>query len=232
MVLTVIIPCFNEKKTIKKIIERIKKQKIRTQIIVVDDFSTDGSREILTKYLKSKIDKLVLHNKNLGKGAAIISAKKFIKGKYTIIQDADLEYNPKDIIKMYNYIKKKNLDVVYGSRVLNKNKFENTKNFTHLIRIWGNTFLTNVSNFINNQNLTDAHTCYKLFKSSIFKKIKLVENGFSFCPEITTKLSKKNFKIYEIPISYKGRTYNEGKKITSYDGLEALYSLIRYRFFN
>ena len=141
MVLTVIIPCFNEKKTIKKIIERIKKQKIRTQIIVVDDFSTDGSREILTKYLKSKIDKLVLHNKNLGKGAAIISAKKFIKGKYTIIQDADLEYNPKDIIKMYNYIKKKNLDVVYGSRVLNKNKFENTKNFTHLIRIWGNTFL-------------------------------------------------------------------------------------------
>ena len=118
----------------------------------------------------------------------------------------------------------------YGSRVLNKNKYQNNKNFTHLIRIWGNIFLTFVSNIINNQNLTDAHTCYKMIETKIFKKINLKEKGFAFCPEVTTKLSKKKLKISEIPISYKGRTYDNGKKITSIDGLVALLCLIKYRF--
>lgn len=123
-----------------------------------------------------------------------------------------------------------NYRAVYGSRVLNKNKYENTKNFTHLIRIWGNMYLTKISNIINNQNLTDAHTCYKMFQSKVFKKINLREKGFAFCPEVTTKLSKKNYKIIEIPISYKGRTYGKGKKITSLDGVIALICLIKYRF--
>ena len=230
--LTVIVPVYNEKEFLRLILNKLVKIKIKKlQIIIVDDGSNDGSTEILKKlYLKNKkINKIIFHKKNSGKGAAIKSAQKYIKEKYVVIQDADLEYDPKDLVKIYNYIKKNKFNVVYGSRVLNKNKFQNTKNFTHLIRIWGNIFLTSVSNFINNQNLTDAHTCYKMFEATIFKKINLKEKGFAFCPEVTTKLSKKKYKIKEIPISYKGRTYERGKKITSMDGLIALFCLIKYR---
>ena len=233
--LTVIVPVYNEKQFLNKILKKLVKIKItKLQIIVVDDGSNDGSTKILKKnFLKhKKIDKIIFHNKNSGKGSAIKSAQKFIKGEYIVIQDADLEYNPQDLVKIYNYIKRNKFKVVYGSRVLNKNKYQNTKNFTHLIRIWGNIFLTNVSNIINNQNLTDAHTCYKMFETKIFKKINLKEKGFAFCPEVTTKLSKKNYKINEISISYKGRTYDKGKKITSMDGLVALLCLIKYRFIN
>jgi len=198
---------------------------------VIDDASIDGTSKILKKYIK-KIDKLISHKINKGKGAAIKSAQKYIRGKYTAIQDADLEYKPTDLLKILNYIKKKKLNVVYGSRVLNKNKFKNTKNFTHLVRIWGNIFLTKVSNIINNQSLTDAHTCYKVFRSDIFSKIKLQEKGFAFCPEVTTKIAKKNYLINEIPISYNGRTYLEGKKINSFDGLIALHCLLKYRYFS
>ena len=230
--LTVIVPVYNEKEFLRLILNKLVKIKIKKlQIIIVDDGSNDGTTEILKKlYLKNKkINKIIFHKKNSGKGAAIKSAQKYIKEKYVVIQDADLEYNPKDLVKIYDYIKKNKINVVYGSRVLNKNIYQNTKNFTHLIRIWGNIFLTNISNFINNQNLTDAHTCYKMFETKIFKKINLKEKGFAFCPEITTKLSKKKYKIKEIPISYKGRTYEKGKKITSMDGLIALFSLIKYR---
>ena len=175
---------------------------------------------------------MITHKINKGKGAAIKNAQKYIRGRYTAIQDADLEYKPADLLKILNYIKKKKLNVVYGSRVLNKNKFKNTKNFTHFVRIWGNTFLTKVSNIVNNQSLTDAHTCYKVFRSDIFSKIKLQEKGFAFCPEVTTKIAKKNYLINEIPISYNGRTYLEGKKINSFDGLIALHCLLKYRYFS
>ena len=231
--LTIIVPVFNEKKSIRILLRKlIAIKKIKTQIIIVDDGSTDGTVKILKKeFLKIRsINKIIFHKRNMGKGSAIKSAQKFIKGEYVGIQDADLEYNPKDLIKIYNFIKEKDYDVVYGSRVLNKDKYQNTKNFTHLIRIWGNVFLTFISNIINNQNLTDAHTCYKVIKSKIFKKINLKEKGFSFCPEVTTKLSKKNYEIKEITISYNGRTYDDGKKITSFDGVLALCSLIKYRF--
>ena len=209
--LTIIIPVYNEIETIEKLIKKVLKINIKKQLIIVDDCSNDGTNEILIKYLK-KIDKLIIHKKNKGKGSAIRSAQKYVKGKYVAIQDGDLEYNPVDLLKLVNFLKKKKLNVVYGSRVLNKNKYENTKNFTHLIRIWGNAFLTKVSNIINNQNLTDAHTCYKIFRSEIFKKIQLKEDGFAFCPEITTKVAKKKYKIIELPISYRGRTYSQGKK--------------------
>tara|TARA_B100000287_G_scaffold400906_1_gene420505 strand:+ start:415 stop:1116 length:702 start_codon:yes stop_codon:yes gene_type:complete len=228
--LTIIIPVYNEIKTIEKLIKKVLKINIKKQLIIVDDCSNDGTNEILIKYLK-KIDKLIIHKKNKGKGSAIRSAQKYVKGKYVAIQDGDLEYNPVDLLKIVNFLKKKKLNVVYGSRVLNKNKYENTKNFTHLIRIWGNVFLTKVSNIVNNQNLTDAHTCYKIFRSEIFKKIQLKEDGFAFCPEITTKVAKKKYKIIELPISYRGRTYSQGKKINSYDGLIALFCLIKYRYF-
>ena len=228
--LTIIIPVYNEIKTIEKLLKKVLSINIKKQLIIVDDCSNDGTNKILIKYSK-KIDKLVVHKKNKGKGSAIRSAQKYVKGKYVAIQDADLEYNPVDLLKIIKFLKKNKLNIAYGSRVLNKNKYKNTQNFTHLIRIWGNVFLTKVSNIINKQNLTDAHTCYKIFRSDIFKKIKLQENGFAFCPEITTKVAKKKYKIREIPISYKGRTYSQGKKINSFDGLIALYCLLKYRFF-
>tara|TARA_B100000745_G_scaffold90616_1_gene56913 strand:- start:107 stop:805 length:699 start_codon:yes stop_codon:yes gene_type:complete len=228
--LTIIIPVYNEIKTIEKLLKKVLSINIKKQLIIVDDCSNDGTNKILIKYSK-KIDKLVVHKKNKGKGSAIRSAQKYVKGKYVAIQDADLEYNPVDLLKIIKFLKKNKLNIAYGSRVLNKNKYENTQNFTHLIRIWGNVFLTKVSNIINKQNLTDAHTCYKIFRSDIFRKIKLQENGFAFCPEITTKIAKKKYKIREIPISYKGRTYSQGKKINSFDGLIALYCLLKYRFF-
>ena len=227
--ITVIIPCYNEVKTINIIIDKVYKQKLKKQIIVVDDYSTDGTRKILKKKLRKKIDKIILHNKNYGKGAAINSAKKFIKGNIIIIQDADLEYSPKDFNKLIKPIMDKKYNVVYGSRVLGKNRyFENE--FSSIFRVFANHILTIISNILNNQNLTDAHTCYKVFDTKIFKKIKLKEKGFSFCPEVTTKISLLNEKIKEVPISYKGRDYSEGKKINFKDGFIALKTLLKYRF--
>ena len=228
--LTIIIPVYNEIKTIEKLIKKILKINIKKQLIIVDDGSSDGTELVLKKYKKS-IDKLIIHKKNLGKGAAIKSGRKYVIGKYIGIQDADLEYDPRDLKKIVNEMDNKNIKVMYGSRVLKKNKFKNTQNFTHIVRIWGNILLTKVSNFFNKQNLTDAHTCYKIFDSKTFKKIKLKENGFSFCPEITTKISLMNIDIEEFPINYIGRTYEDGKKITAFDGLDALYVLAKYRYF-
>ena len=167
----------------------------------------------------------------MGKGAAIKSAQKFINGKYVVIQDADLEYNPNDLYNLLYEIEKNKLEVVYGSRVLEKPEKKMSQNFSHRIRIVGNIFLTKLSNFLNQQKLTDAHTCYKIFKSHLFKSIKLEEEGFSFCPEITTKVSLLNINIKEVPINYNGRSYNEGKKIVASDGFRAIWALVKYRYF-
>ena len=228
-ILTVIIPVYNETNTIVKIIDQILKIKIKKQIIVVDDCSTDGSKEKILKN-KRKINKIIFHKKNLGKGAAIRTAQKYIKGKLVIIQDADLEYDPKDYKKLIKPIIEKKSLAVYGSRVLGKKRYM-TNDFTSLMRVFFNHILTIISNFLNGQKLTDAHTCYKVFDSKLFKKIKLNENGFAFCPEVTTKISKLNIDIIEIPISYKGRTYKQGKKISYLDGAMAIFALIKYKFF-
>tara|TARA_B110000008_G_scaffold225263_1_gene226336 strand:- start:1536 stop:2231 length:696 start_codon:yes stop_codon:yes gene_type:complete len=225
--LTIIIPVYNETNTIIKIINKIKSIKISKQIIVVDDFSNDGTRKKLIK-LKSKVDKLIFHDKNLGKGAAIRTAQKYIKGKFVIIQDADLEYDPRDYLKIIKKLKKKKIKVVYGSRVLGKKRYFLT-NFTSINRIFFNHILTILSNILNKQKLTDAHTCYKAFDSKIFKMIKLEEKGFAFCPEITTKISNLNLNIIEVPIFYNGRNYKEGKKISYLDGIEAVFALIKYK---
>ena len=167
----------------------------------------------------------------MGKGAAIKSAQKFIDGEYVIIQDADLEYDPNDLYGLLDEIEKNKSKVVYGSRVLNNPLNKKSQNFSHSLRITGNIFLTKLSNLLNKQKLTDAHTCYKIFESKLFKSIELQEKGFSFCPEITTKISLLNIDIIEIPINYNGRTYDEGKKITASDGLKAIWTLIKYRYF-
>jgi len=226
--LSIIIPVYNEKKTIKKILNKIHKlTDIKKEVIVVDDASCDGSTNILKKN-KDKINKLIHHKKNLGKGAAIRSAQKFVKGNIVIIQDADLEYDPRDYYKLLHFINK-GYKVVYGSRVLGKNRYL-LKNFSSIMRIFFNHILTIISNLLNNQKLTDAHTCYKMFVSDIFLKIKLNENDFSFCPEITTKIGLKKIKIKETSIKYKGRNYDEGKKIRLVDGLKAIITLFKYRF--
>tara|TARA_B100001741_G_scaffold304050_1_gene294752 strand:- start:641 stop:1342 length:702 start_codon:yes stop_codon:yes gene_type:complete len=232
MKLTVIIPVYNEIKSIKILLEKVLETKIQKQIILVDDFSLDGTREEIINNYNHKIDKIILHEENLGKGAAIKSAQRYVDGDYVIIQDADLEYDPNQYQIFVNEAKLNKYKAIYGSRVLKKDKFISVQNFSHKVRIWGNIFLTFLSNKINNQNLTDAHTCYKMFESNIFKSLNLKEKGFAFCPEVTTKLSNLGISIFEIPINYQGRTYKEGKKIKAIDGLKAILALIRYRFFD
>lgn len=230
--LSIIIPVYNEKKYIRLLLKKvIDIHQIKKDIIVIDDGSNDGTTEILRKeFKKSKSIKIIFHKNNLGKGAAIKSAQKHIKGNYVAIQDADLEYNPKNLIKIYDLMKKKNLQVVYGSRVLNKKILKESKNLAHFIRILINKFLTLFSNILNNQKLTDAHTCHKVFSSKVFKNINLKEKGFAFCPEITTKISKKKYTIFETSTSYNPRSYADGKKIKLIDGVEALLCIIKYRF--
>tara|TARA_A100001015_G_scaffold272000_1_gene326162 strand:- start:9516 stop:10214 length:699 start_codon:yes stop_codon:yes gene_type:complete len=226
--LTIIIPVFNETNTILKILKKISKININKQIIIVDDCSTDGTKEKILSIKLKNVEK-IFHKKNLGKGAAIKTAQKFIKGDYIIIQDADLEYDPADYKKLLKPLLNKKTLVVYGSRVLKKKRYF-SNNFTSIIRIFFNHFLTIISNLINQQTLTDAHTCYKVFDSKLFKKIQLEENGFAFCPEVTTKVSNLRVNIIELPISYKGRSYKEGKKISFIDGIEALFALFKYKF--
>lgn len=230
--LSIIIPCFNEEKTLEKILFKILDQKfIKKQILIVDDCSTDSSREIILKN-KKYFDKYIFHKKNYGKGACIISAQNYINGDVVLIQDADLEYDPNDYKKLILPIINKNFMVVYGSRVLSKNKDQLYKNFfSPNIRVLGNYLLTRISNYINNQSLTDAHTCYKVFDAKLFKNFKLKRTDFAFCPEVTSLVSKLNLKIKEIPISYNGRGYLDGKKINFFDAFKALFVLLKLRFF-
>ena len=228
--LTIIIPAYNEINTIQHLIDKVSNLKIDKQIILIDDKSEDGTSEIIKKN-SNKLDKIIIHDKNMGKGAAIKSAQKFIKGKFVVIQDADLEYDPNDLYSLLDEIEKNKYKVVYGSRVLNNLKNKKSQNFSHSLRIAGNIFLTKLSNLLNRQKLTDAHTCYKIFDSELFKSIDLKEKGFSFCPEITTKISRLNIEIIEIPINYNGRSYDQGKKIVASDGLRAIRALIKYRYF-
>ena len=231
--LSIIIPVYNEIVTIKKILNLILRQKfIKKQIIIVDDCSSDGTKSVL-KNFHNKVDKIIYRKKNGGKGAAIKDGLKYVNGDYVIIQDADLEYNPKDYKKLVIPIYKGEADVVYGSRVLGKkSRYIANNEFTSFFRIFANHVLTVISNLFNNQNLTDAHTCYKMFRADLLKKIKLKENDFSFCPEVTTKLSKLKIKIKEVPISYFGRSVIDGKKIKFIDAVYAIKTIIKYRFVN
>jgi len=228
--LTIIVPVFNEESTINEIIVKVLKLKIKKQIIIVDDASHDETvKKIINIKKKHKNILLIKHKKNLGKGSAIKNAQKFVKGKITIIQDADLEYEPRDYLKLIKPIKQNKTLVVYGSRFLNK-KFKQNKIFISNFRVFANIVLTKISNIINNQKLTDAHTCYKVFDSKLFKSIKLEEKRFGFCPEVTTKIANLNVDIIELPIWYNGRSHKDGKKISFLDGVRALYCLIKYKF--
>ena len=228
--LTVIIPCYNEKHNIEKIIGKVQIVKLQKEIILVDDFSIDGTREIINEKLSKENLKIIFHKKNFGKGAAIKSATKYINGKIVIIQDADLEYDPNEYHKLIEPIINKKTNVVYGSRALNKNNFIGKLTIQQNYRILGNKILTLISNLLNNQELTDAHTCYKIFDKEVFLNLEIESNDFAFCPEATTKLSILKEKIIEIPISYKGRSYEEGKKIKLRDFFLAIFSIIRFKY--
>ena len=232
--ISIIIPCYNEKNTLIKIINKIilslDNHNFKSyEILIVDDGSSDGTTEIIKENFSIKNNfKTFFHDKNLGKGAAIKTAKNNLSGNIIIIQDADLEYDPDDYDKLLKPIIDGNFKVVYGSRVLNRERYK-ISGFNSKVRIFGNHFLTIISNFLNKQNLTDAHTCYKVFHKELFDLITLEENDFAFCPEVTSKISNLGFKIHEVPISYNGRSYKEGKKIKTTDALKALKTLIKYR---
>ena len=226
--ISILIPCFNENNTINKIIDRVIKSLevynfTNYEIIIVDDFSNDGTREKLKKLSIQDKLKVFYHSENLGKGAAIKTAIAQISGDITIIQDADLEYDPFDYNKLLLPFFETDSDVVYGSRFLGGGKYVRIHFFWHYL---ANKILTFICNLFINLNLTDMETGYKVFKSSALKSITLIEKSFSFEPEVTIKLAKKKYKFYEVPISYNGRSYEEGKKIGLKDAFIALKTII------
>ena len=224
MKLSVLVPCYNEKETIIKVINNIYTNYVDDkEVIIIDDFSNDGTAYLLNS-LNYKNIKIITHTKNLGKGAAIQSGLKIVTGDIILIQDADLEYDSKDYKNLISPILNKNADVVYGSRFLG-GKEVRIHFFWHYL---ANKILTFFCNIFTNLNMTDMETGYKVIKANILKSINLKEKGFGFEPEITIKLAKKKLIFFEVPISYYGRDYSEGKKITIMDAFIALYCIVRY----
>lgn len=228
MKISIIIPVFNEKKSIEEIIKRVQAVDVglEKEIIIVDDCSQDGTRQILEK-LNYPNMKLFFHSKNKGKGAALQTGFSKAEGDIILIQDADLEYDPKEYHKLLEPILDGRADVVYGSRFLGGP--HRVLFFWHYV---GNKILTMLSNLTSNLNLTDMETCYKVFKKEILNKIKIKSKRFGFEPEVTIKFAKLKCRIYEVPISYSGRDYSEGKKIGWKDGIAAIFHIIRYKFFD
>jgi glycosyltransferase involved in cell wall biosynthesis len=225
--LSIIIPCYNEKNTIKTIIEKvIKVEPSNKQIIVVDDYSNDGSIDEIKKIVKLYPDiHAIFHDQNFGKGKAIRSGIEAVKNEVVIIQDADLEYDPSEYSNLMFPFVDAQADIVYGSRFLGNQKYTRIHFFWHYL---ANKTLTFISNIFTNLNMTDMETGFKAFKSSVIKSVNLEENSFGIEPEMTIKLSYKKFKFYEVPISYNGRSYEEGKKIRFIDAFVALYCIFKY----
>jgi glycosyltransferase involved in cell wall biosynthesis len=229
LILSIVIPVYNEVNTIGKIIinvDSVELNNFHKQIIVVDDFSSDGTREYL-KELKSKRPNytILFHNRNCGKGRAIRTALEQVIGDYTIIQDADLEYDPSNIPMLLNNAIKNNFDVVYGSRRLNKSNNQHSS----ILFFWGGLLLSLVTNILYKTKITDEPTCYKLIKTDLLKSLHLISEGFEFCPEVTSKIALKGIEIHEIPINYYPRKTKDGKKIKWIDGVKAIRTLIEWR---
>ena len=227
--LNVIIPCYNEKSTIETLIANVQSAEPKNKkIIIIDDFSNDGSRDILKSYeTYSDID-VIYHDKNFGKGRAIRSGIKKVEEGLILIQDADLEYNPRDYKKLLKPFEEAKADVVYGSRFLGGQEYSRIHYFWHFI---ANKILTFFCNFFTNLNMTDMETGYKVFKKENIDKIELLEDSFGIEPELTIKLAKQKLRFFEVPISYNGRSYAEGKKIGLSDAFKAIYCIVKYKLF-
>ena len=222
--LTIIVPAYNEQKTILRVIKKLQNLAVEKQIIIVDDASSDGTAEIIRRDIPTDNITKVFHSANQGKGAAIQSARKEIRGDYVVIQDADLEYDPEDFPVILGPLLDGRADVVYGSRFLGGPH--------RVLLFWhyaANKFFTLLTNILYNVNLTDMGVCYKAFSTNLLRSIRLRSNRFGFEPEVTAKICKRHARIYEVPISYSGRTYADGKKITWKDAFSYLWCLLRYR---
>jgi glycosyltransferase involved in cell wall biosynthesis len=227
MKLSVVIPVYNEKATIEALLERVRQVDLPKEIILVDDFSTDGTRDLLQALPASDDIKMFFQPCNQGKGAALRRGFEAVTGDIVVVQDADLEYDPAEYPTLIQPILANKADVVYGSRFLSGP--HRVLLFWHSV---GNRMLTMLSNMLTDLNLTDMETCYKVFRADLLKKIKFKENRFGFEPEFTAKIAKNRCRIYEVPISYAGRDYSEGKKIGWKDGIAAVYFILKYRFFD
>ena len=228
MKLSVIIPCYNEIDSLEQLLSKVKEAPVQDkEIILVDDGSNDGTTDLIKNRLAGEIDKVIYHEKNMGKGAAIRSGVAGVSGDMVLIQDADLEYDPMEYPRLIGPITDGQADVVYGSRFLGEGPHR-VHMFWHYV---GNKLLTLFSNMFSNLNLTDMETCYKVFKTEIIKELNIEERGFGIEPELTVKLGRKRCRIYEVGISYYGRSYSEGKKITWKDGFRAIYVIVKYSLF-
>ena len=228
MKLSIIIPCFNESTTILLVVEAVRASPYEDkEIIIVDDFSDDGTREILEQQIKPLADQILFHSYNQGKGAALRTGIAAATGEVVIIQDADLEYDPNEYPMLVEPILSGKADVVYGSRFMG-GRPHRVLYYWHCL---GNTLLTMMSNMFTNLNLTDMETCYKVFRREVIQAVNIEENRFGFEPEITAKIARMKCRIYELGISYHGRTYEEGKKIGWKDGVWAIYCIFKYNVF-
>ncbi|MBE9012459.1 glycosyltransferase family 2 protein [Pseudanabaenaceae cyanobacterium LEGE 13415] len=226
--LSVVIPCYNEFGTIETVIRAVKAAPVQNlEIIVVDDCSTDGTTELLKSRLESQVDRVLYHETNRGKGAALRTGFAAVTGEIAIVQDADLEYDPQEFPLMMKPIIEGRADVVFGSRFAG-NQPHRVVYYWHMV---GNKFLTTLSNMLTNINLTDMETCYKAFRREVIQSVRIEENRFGFEPEITAKVARMGCRIYEVGISYYGRTYKEGKKIGWKDGFRAIYCIVKYNLF-
>ena len=226
MMVSVIIPVYNEEKTFLELLNKVKKTNIKKEIIIVNDGSKDKTKEILQKIKDPNIT-IINHERNQGKGTAIRTGLNKAIGDIIIIQDADLEYDPSDYKNLISPIINKEVEVVYGTRMSSLSKKD-----MHTLHYYGNKILTLITNIIYNSKISDMETCYKVFKKEILNNIKLKSNKFEIEPEITAKLLKKGYKIKEVPINFNPRSFKEGKKITWKDGIKAAYYLVKYRFFD
>jgi glycosyltransferase involved in cell wall biosynthesis len=227
MLLSVVVPVYNEKDTVLKLVRSVQGVDMKKEIILVDDYSNDGTREILKSLEEEEGVSVFYHSCNQGKGAALRTGFRQVKGDIAIIQDADLEYDPQEYPRLIKPILDGKADVVYGSRFIG-GEIHRVHLFWHYV---GNTFLTLLSNMLTNLNLTDMETCYKVFKTSVIRNIRIKSNRFGVEPELTAKVARLKCRVYEVPISYSGRDYSEGKKIGWKDGFSAIWCIIRFNVF-